>query len=68
MSKSKLLTVRHVCALIGVSRATLDRWIDDGTFPSPKVMRRWPCGRPSSIRWHVEIVMEWLEAAKTTVP
>lgn len=67
MSKSKLLTVTQVCDLIGVARATLGRWIDDGTFPPPKVIRRRPCGRPTSIRWHIEIVMEWLEAAKTAL-
>ena len=34
MSKTtRLLTTRQVCTMLGVHRSTLDRWIDDGTFP-----------------------------------
>lgn len=68
MSKGKLSRVRHVCNLLGVSRATLSRWVDEGIFPPPVVMRRRACGRPTSIAWHTDTVMEWLLAAKTVLP
>lgn len=68
MAKDRLLTVRQVCALLGIARATLGRWIDEGVFPPPKVLRTRRCGRPTSIRWHADVVADWLEAAKTTVP
>lgn len=64
MSKSKLLTTRQNCNLLGISRATLNRWVDEGIFPPPVVMRRRSCGRPTSIRWHLDVVISWLEAAK----
>lgn len=65
MFKGKLLTVRQVCELLGVHRSTLDRWVDDGSFPAPWVRKRRRCGRPTSIRWRIEVVMDWLRAAQT---
>lgn len=60
MSKSRLLKLRQVLELVGVSRATIDRWRDDGSFPPPVVLRVRPCGRPTSIRWRTEDVEAWL--------
>lgn len=64
MSKSKLLTETHVCYLLGVHRATLGRWRDEGIFPEPGFTKRRPNGRITSMRWHIDVVMDWLEAAK----
>ncbi len=35
ISDTKLLNARDVCATFGISRATLYRRVDDGTFPRP---------------------------------
>lgn len=64
---ARLITTRHVCAMIGASRSTLYRWVDTGDFPPPVVIRRRPCGRPTSIRWIREVVEEWLESRRWTL-
>ncbi len=65
MSKTlKLLKLRQVCQIVGASRATIDRWRDEGLFPEPVVLRRTDSGRPTSIRWRTEDVDEWLAAAR----
>ncbi len=47
MSKTlKLLKLRQVCQIAGASRATIDRWRDEGLFPEPVVLRRTDSGRP----------------------
>ncbi len=62
MSKSRLLKLRQVVEIVGASRATIDRWEDAGLFPARVVIRRLPCGRPTSIRWRIEDVEAWLAA------
>ncbi|MFN0218843.1 MAG: helix-turn-helix transcriptional regulator [Hyphomicrobium sp.] len=52
--------MNQVRAMVGVSRATVDRWRDDGSFPDPVVLRRRSCGRPTSIRWRVDDIEHWL--------
>lgn len=65
MSKTaRLITTRQVCAMIGASRSTLDRWVEAGDFPPPVVIRCRPCGRPTSIRWIREIVEDWLKSRR----
>ena len=60
MSKERLLKLRQVSAIVGASRATIDRWRDDGSFPPPVVLRARKDGRPTSIRWRVQDVEDWL--------
>lgn len=60
MSKNRLLKLRQVLEIVGASRATIDRWRDEGLFPDPVVLRRLPSGRPTSIRWRTEDVEHWL--------
>ncbi|MGD9921941.1 MAG: helix-turn-helix transcriptional regulator [Pseudorhodoplanes sp.] len=64
----RLLTTRQVCALVGTSRATLDRWRDDGSFPPPVVLRSRPNGRPTSIRWRPQDVEDWLASRHLQAP
>lgn len=60
MSTERLLKLRRVSEIIGASRATIDRWRDEGLFPEPVILRRRPDGRPTSIRWRAQDVEDWL--------
>lgn len=65
MSKTlRLLKLRQVCQIVGASRATIDRWRDEGLFPEPVILRQTKSGRPTSIRWRTEDVEAWLEAVR----
>jgi predicted DNA-binding transcriptional regulator AlpA len=60
MSKERLWKMIKVCNVVGASRATIDRWRDEGLFPEPVILKRRKNGRPTSIRWKPEDVEAWL--------
>ena len=49
-----LLTRRAVQARVGISKATLYRWISDGLFPAPLQIG------PRAVRWSERELEEWL--------
>ncbi|MGL4553963.1 MAG: helix-turn-helix transcriptional regulator [Gemmataceae bacterium] len=54
---TKLLKPAEVCEIIGIHRRTLNKWIAVGRFPKADhtITNR-------TVRWHVETVLEWMEA------
>ncbi|MCT4609150.1 MAG: AlpA family phage regulatory protein [Pelagimonas sp.] len=52
--KKTLLDAPDVMALLGVSRATLYRFVKAGTFPAPLKITR------NMARWHVDTVEQWI--------
>jgi len=55
----KLLNKRQVAQLFGVSKSTLERWLQDGKLPKPKRRFGWA-------RWHYE-ELEPLLKSKTRI-
>ena len=55
----RLLTMKEVCYLIGVARATLYRWMEDGRFPLPLRPSKRPRGR---ILWREQDITDWMRA------
>lgn len=52
----KILRNKHVCERLGISPATLWRWIKAGKFPAPgKLQGTSYCG------WQESVVDEWIE-------
>lgn len=65
MSKTdRFLRFDEVCAMVGVSRSTINRWRDEGTFPPPVVVRHRPDGKAATIRWRLDDILNWM-ATKT---
>jgi prophage regulatory protein len=52
--KKTLLDTPDVMALLGISRATLYRFIENGPFPAPLKITR------NMARWHVDTVDQWI--------
>lgn len=51
----RLLTTAEVCAMLGISRVSLYRWVRGGIFPAPvSVSER-------NIRWRNSEVLRWIE-------
>ena len=54
--EERLLNVREVTELIGVSRSTLHRMVSDNRFPTPiRVGLR-------AVRWRLSEVLVWMES------
>jgi excisionase family DNA binding protein len=54
---SKLVTVKEVSVLLGVTTAAVYKWVKDDEIPAPLRI-----GGPRGIlRWHPEILNAWLE-------
>ena len=58
----RVLSIREVCQLVGLSRSTIVRGIDAGTFPAP---RRLSARR---VGWPEAVIVEWLNAAPDARP
>jgi predicted DNA-binding transcriptional regulator AlpA len=54
-----LLSVKHVTAMLGVCRRTLERWIVAGDFPRPLYLSRLP-------RWRRSTFEAWVSAREAT--
>ena len=54
--EERLLRVKDTAKLIGVSRSTVYRMVDDGQFPQPIRI-----GTRAS-RWRLSEVMQWMES------
>ena len=54
----RLLKIKQVTALTGLSESTIDRRIEDGTFP--KALRI----GPRATRWRESAIREWLDGLK----
>ncbi len=52
----KILRLRAVCEVTGLSRSTVYRLVSDGGFPKPVRLG------PQSVGWRVSEVDEWLES------
>ena len=55
-----LIGIGDLCKQIGVSRTTIYRWINEGTFPSPVRMG------PGAVRWRSEDVERWRTSLSST--
>jgi len=56
----KLLKMREVLALVGMSRASVYRKLDEGTFPRPvKLGQR-------AIAWREDTISDWIEGLQTS--
>ena len=51
-----LISIGDLCKQIGVSRTTIYRWLNEGTFPSPVRIS------PGAVRWRSEDVEQWRSA------
>lgn len=55
MNIDRLVGRKEILAIIGISNATLWRWIKSGRFPSPlKIGAR-------KVAWRTSVVTEWIE-------
>ncbi|PSV36846.1 AlpA family phage regulatory protein [Photobacterium sp. GB-27] len=60
MSLPKLVSVNEILKAIGVSRATIYRWMDAGTFPTSIDISE---GR---VAWYEHEVKEWIDSRPRT--
>ena len=51
---NRLLREREVCEMVAVSRSTLWRWVNTGSFPAPIRIGT------SAVRWQLSVVQEWM--------
>lgn len=50
-----LVSMRDVCAMTRLSRATIYRRLEDGSFPRPKRIG------DATIRWPLSVVRQWID-------
>ena len=56
-----LLSPRDICDALGVSRATLYRYVRNGSFPQPSI--KFPAGRQTqAYRWRKSVVEAYLSS------
>ncbi|MGI3075806.1 helix-turn-helix transcriptional regulator [Vibrio alginolyticus] len=60
MSLPKLVSINEILKSIGVSRATIYRWMDAGTFPTSIDISE---GR---VAWYEYEVIEWIDSRPRT--
>ncbi|EHW0695247.1 AlpA family phage regulatory protein [Vibrio vulnificus] len=60
MSLPQLVSINEILKAIGVSRATIYRWMDAGTFPSSIDVSE---GR---VAWYEHEIKEWIESRPRT--
>ena len=53
----RFISLKQVCSMIGVARATIYRWMEAGIFPRPKKLSRYRSGR---IAWVEQDVLDWM--------
>jgi prophage regulatory protein len=56
----KLINIHYVTAATGLSRSTIYRCIQSGTFPKP--IKPTGSGRTAAARWPESVIKHWLEA------
>ena len=44
---------KEVCAYLGISRASLHRWVKAGIFPAPETLG------PNTKAWHMDTLLKW---------
>ncbi|MBD1389269.1 AlpA family phage regulatory protein [Neiella sp. HB171785] len=55
MYPQQFLSLKEVCTLVGLSRATLYRMIKKGTFPrGVQISER-------RMAWHIDVVQRWID-------
>lgn len=60
MSLPQLVSINEILKAIGVSRATIYRWVADGTFPSSIDVSE---GR---VAWYEHEIKEWIKSRPRT--
>lgn len=50
----RLLTIKQVQEIIGKSRSTINRWVNQKSFPAPVKIG------PNSIAWSTDAVSNWI--------
>lgn len=56
---SRLISKKELCALLSLSKATIDRYEKENGFP--KRLRLGNCPRRGRVAWKYDEVMAWLE-------
>lgn len=56
--EDKLITIKEVRGLLGVSPATIYRWLTNTDFPKPLVLG------PKAIRWWRSDILSWVASRK----
>lgn len=56
MNEQRMLRMPAVLKIVGISRATIYRWIEAGNFPAPIRLG------PNSVAWKSTTIDEWLDA------
>jgi|9_EtaG_2_1085328.scaffolds.fasta_scaffold07517_2 prophage regulatory protein len=56
--ENKLLSIKQVCDLTSVSRSTIYRKVDDGSFPPPVRLGA------NMVRWLLTDVVKWIQGLK----
>lgn len=56
LTRFRIVRKPEVLALIGVSSASLHRWVNEGRFPSPVKLG------PNSVGWRESDLRDWLES------
>ena len=55
MNEQHMLRLPAVLKIVGISRATIYRWIEAGNFPAPIRLG------PNSVAWKSTTIYEWLD-------
>jgi prophage regulatory protein len=61
MGLDRILRKPELLEVVGVSIATVYRWVGDGSFPAPVKLG------PNSTGWRESAVREWLDSRERTV-
>ncbi len=54
-----LISIKKVCGLLGISRATIYRNMANGIFPKPIALG------PRTVRWRIEVITAWVDERAT---
>jgi prophage regulatory protein len=60
-SRPRLLKIAEVCEWICVSRSTIYKWVQEGTFPKPLILGGGEDNKTSASRWREDEVTAWLD-------
>ena len=53
LERMRYVRNKEVCAYLGISRASLHRWIKSGHFPPPESLG------PNTKAWKMQTLLEW---------
>lgn len=60
-SRPKLIKISEVCEWLCVSKSSIYKWVNDGTFPKPVILGPDEGPKVSASRWREDEIQEWLD-------